>query len=282
MRIRQQPQTEKLSISLFERAWQLFSGKSWPRTGAFDETYFDDFCGTLAHLSPDQAEMLINLTRDFLWVQDTEYIRLFSDVFDDLIGSLDKNLTIFILPMWSDEDFGKPNSSASLLYLIKCRIPAIQKKYKNWKISLLDSPKGLAYESLCKNTIFCLIDDFVGSGDTAIGAAQYYTERGVLPERVVILTLVAMRQGMEKIKQTGLQVFANIVMDRAISDRKDGNRETYQAVMEGIEDCIRVKEEYRMGYAQSEALVRMFRTPNNTFPIYWLKNSKNPCPPFPR
>lgn len=35
-------------------------------------------------------------------------------------------------------------------------------------------------------------------------------------------------------------------------------------------------------YAQSEALVRMFRTPNNTFPIYWLKNSKNPCPPFPR
>ena len=76
MRIRQQPQTEKLSISLFERAWQLFSEKSWPRTGAFDETYFDDFCGTLAHLSPDQAEMLINLTRDFLWVQDTEYIRL--------------------------------------------------------------------------------------------------------------------------------------------------------------------------------------------------------------
>lgn len=79
-----------------------------------------------------------------------------------------------------------------------------------------------------------------------------------------------------------LQVFANIVMDRAISDRKDGNRETYQAVMESIEDYIRVKEEYRMGYAQSEALVRMFRTPNNTFPIYWLKNNKNPCPPFPR
>lgn len=282
MRIRQQPQAGDLSISLFERARQLFSEKCWPRTGDLGETYFDDFCSTLDCLSPNQAEMLISLTRDFLWVQDTEYIRLFSDVFDNLVRSLDKNLKVFLLPMWSDENLGKLNSSVSLLYLIKCRIPAIQKKYNNFKISLLDSPKGLDYEKLGENTMFCLVDDFVGSGNTAIGAAQYYVEKGVSSERVVILALVAMRQGMEKIEQNGLRVYANIVMDRAISNREDGNRETYLAEMKDIEDYIGVNEKYRMGYAQSEALVRMFRTPNNTFPIYWLKNKRNLCPPFPR
>ena len=55
--------------------------------------------------------------------------------------------------------------------------------------------------------------------------------------------------------------------------------------MSSIETSIGVTEDYRLGYASSEALVSMIRTPNNTFPIYWFRNKKeklNLHAPFPR
>ena len=52
--------------------------------------------------------------------------------------------------------------------------------------------------------------------------------------------------------------------------------------MKNIEEAIQVSDDYKFGYKGSEALVKMIRTPNNTFPIYWLRNKKNKFAPFPR
>lgn len=48
----------------------------------------------------------------------------------------------------------------------------------------------------------------------------------------------------------------------------------------------RFEQDYSFGYKESEALVTMTRTPNNTFPLYWFeakldKNNKWQAP-FPR
>lgn len=37
-----------------------------------------------------------------------------------------------------------------------------------------------------------------------------------------------------------------------------------------------------LGYAESEALVTMIKTPNNTFPFYWYEKNSNSYAPFPR
>ncbi len=52
--------------------------------------------------------------------------------------------------------------------------------------------------------------------------------------------------------------------------------------MEEIEDKMSVKRNYRLGYGQSEALVTMCRTPNNTFPVFWEEKGNMKLAPFPR
>lgn len=37
-----------------------------------------------------------------------------------------------------------------------------------------------------------------------------------------------------------------------------------------------------LGYANTESLVAMIKTPNNTFPVYWYKHKKNSYAPFVR
>ena len=63
------------------------------------------------------------------------------------------------------------------------------------------------------------------------------------------------------------------------------NEEKESKCMHAIEGAIKVSSDYNFGYKQSEALVRMIRTPNNTFPIYWYRDKKkkiNIYAPFPR
>ena len=55
--------------------------------------------------------------------------------------------------------------------------------------------------------------------------------------------------------------------------------------MDDIEKRLKVNENYRRGFKESEALVCMLRCPNNTFPVFWStkKVSGESWPaPFPR
>ena len=115
----------------------------------------------------------------------------------------------------------------------------------------------------------------IGSGETAIAATQFFLDRKIPTNNLFVLGLVAMQQGVDCLTQNSIHVFSGRIMQKAISERSDGKKDTYCELMKAIEVKIKVRDEYKFGYAQSEGLVKMMRTPNNTFPIYWLKNKKN-------
>ena len=71
---------------------------------------------------------------------------------------------------------------------------------------------------------------------------------------------------------------------KGISDKYTLTQKTRAlSLMESIEDWLNVADDYRFGFGRSEALVSMLRTPNNTFPVYWLdKKSLDYKSPFPR
>lgn len=124
---------------------------------------------------------------------------------------------------------------------------------------------------------------FIGSGDTGDAAAQFFVnKKGMTKDMVAILSLVAMQQVIDYLHKTGYTVLAAKIMQKGITGRTDGNEKNFREVMEMIENRIKVRGDFKFGYAGSEALIRMARTPNNTFPVYWLKNKKNPHAPFPR
>ncbi len=271
----------ELSIKDFVRIQEIFKQKNWPIEDYFSDDVFENFCNMLAGLEPEQCNLVINLTEKFLWVQDSAYIKHFSVAFDSFISSysFSRGKNIYICPLLPEEDFGKSKSSISLLYLVKSHLGAIQRKYSEFSITYADSPNAVKLDKIRDNYTLCLIDDFIGTGDTVERASKYFLDRNISKNMMTIVSLVSMSSGLDDLNNKGYITYTNISCEKGITD---GGNETQIELMKNIEESIKVSDNYKFGYKGSEALVKMIRTPNNTFPIYWLRNKKNKFAPFPR
>lgn len=272
-----------LPITEFYRIQNIFIRKNWPIEGVFDNSVFENFCNMLAELEPEQCKLVIDLTEKFLWVQEYEYIKYFSFVLKKFITSYNfaNEKKIYICPLLPEEDFGKSKSSVSLIYLIKSHLTEIQRQYPEFIITYSDSPNSVNLD-LVKNDGFtlCLVDDFIGTGETVERATKYFVDRKIPKDSIVILSLVAMKFGLSTLNSKGYVTYTNTECDKGLSP--NGSLEQIE-VMQSIEAAIKVDDDFKFGYKSSEALVKMMRTPNNTFPIYWHhKKGKNKYAPFPR
>lgn len=272
-------ESSDLSIADFAKIQEVFNRNNWPISEDFGEKYFDRFCKMLANLNQEQCKLVLNLTDKFLWVQEKEYMSRFSDSFDLFINCFDfsNGNKICLCPALPEEDFGKSKSSVFLLYQLKVHLVAIQEKYNNYAITYIDSPSVV--QKIGPDYTFCLIDDFIGTGETMENTIKYFISKGIVKERIAIVSLVGMKSGVTKLNNMGFNTYTSVSLDKGITSTGD---KSMVQIMNAIEDTIGVTEDYRLGYKGSEALVRMMRTPNNTFPIYWLKNKKNQFAPFPR
>ena len=119
-----------------------------------------------------------------------------------------------------------------------------------------------------------LVDDYLGSGKTALDAIGYVKKVCPYPidnVDILVLCIVAMKAGVEKLNAEGIQVYCSHEESKGITDYYDGDElEIASSLMHSIEKIIKVNNQNIFGYSQSEALVCMERCPNNTFPIYWL------------
>jgi len=271
-----------LSIRDMARIRELFIRKKWPIQDSFDDNVFDKFCKMIAELDKEQGELIIELTENFLWIQESEYSRLFSSVFNAFIQSYEfpRGKKIYLCPLLPEEDFGKTKSSVFLLYMVKAHLNAIRSKYPEFSIEYTDSPSKVNLESVKTDCTLCLIDDFIGTGETVERATQYFLDRQITKDEMVILSLVGMNFGIESLKSKGYQMYTGVGRDKGITS--NGSEEQAE-IMRRIEKKIGVSDDFQFGYGASEALVKMMRTPNNTFPIYWFQNKgKNKYAPFPR
>lgn len=270
-----------LQIKDFARIQEIFEQKKWPIEDYFSDSVFENFYNMLAGLEPEQCNLVINLTEKFLWIQDSAYIKHFSGAFDSFISSFNfsRGKKIYICPILSEEDFGKSKSSVSLLYSVKSHLKAIQRKYSEFSITYADSPNAVKLELIRDSYTLCLIDDFIGTGETVERATNYFLNRNISKDMISIVSLVSMRSGLDTLNTKGYTTYTDISCDKGITDSEN---ETQIELMKNIEEAIQVSDDYKFGYKGSEALVKMIRTPNNTFPIYWLRNKKNKFAPFPR
>ena len=134
--------------------------------------------------------------------------------------------------------------------------------------------------------LFFLVDDFMGTGKTAEEALNYYIDKRSIPKaQIIVLSIVAQKEAVDYIREKfEVKVFCPIIRDKGISGHySSSKRDGAIAIMSSIEDWLGVRSEYRLGYGKSEALVTMLRTPNNTFPVFWLdKKSLGYLSPFSR
>jgi hypothetical protein len=160
------------------------------------------------------------------------------------------------------------------------------------ELIFFDKPDNLPKSAKFNNPEYklILVDDFIGSGETALNALSYVMrDIGIDQSNIIILSIVAQIEGIEKIQAQKVTICTAEVRKKGITDSfTSPQKEDYIKIMKEVEDHLIFEEnhhKYHFGYNRSEALVSLIRTPNNTFPIFWLEpeiNGVKLVAPFPR
>ena len=267
---------------IFELA-SIFKEKGWIIEESTDDEYsiFDLFCERLQSLESDSdRDLIMELTKNYLVVNVDEYCKYLMKVFKNFIEDnkylLDDLDTIHIFPIQDKDYFDKTKSGNIICYFLQ-GIPFRKfSVFRDKRVRLIETFSGLEKHKDEIKTLI-LVDDFVGSGDTALACINTKKKKGITKDKINVLTLVLQECGKKAVEGYGVPIYASVIKNKAISDNyehKEAEKKVEQ--MKKISKQIRVKEHnLYLGYKESEALVTMNKTPNNTLPFYWYEGKKD-------
>lgn len=285
-----------LSVKELDKICDIYSKKGW-NIDKRKHSQFDDYCTRASNLPDEEAKNLFfGLTERFYWMSGAQYPEMIIKTFNEFCTKYcDKSSKerIFVDKLIAPEDRYKTKSSGNVLYLFNdiqvqsalqiegCKVEIIDGLYWNHKDKLYRNHKDKSYKYYkdklnSKKAILLLVDDFVGTGDTAIKAVDFLVDKGVDKERIIVFTLIALERGVKNLTDQGIKIVAGKIMDRGISDYYKDPSIVKKKIkkMQEIEKGFDLGDKFKLGYKESEALVATIRTPNNTFPVFW-KNRKN-------
>lgn len=252
---------------------ELFNRKSWNRYVGY-ESVLDAYIETLGRMTGPEKVLFLDLTERFLWIMDYT---------TDIIMQLNRILNQFnyqdyyVIRCIEKSEQRKSKSSGVVLYEIKN--PVVQRKLVK-PVHILNSTSDLKKLKDLSNSLFILVDDFVGTGQTADDCMTDLKQiQPTIAGKMVVMCIVALEQGIQKLSNLHVPIFYRYRFNRGISDYYTGYKLRKNIrLMQQIENNFEIST-YNFGFQGSEALVCLKRCPNNTFPIYW-HGRKTPYPRY--
>lgn len=280
--------------TLRERLERVFADNGWDLSagdGAFRyyKTLYSKFYNFMNSLNLEEQDLIFPLISIYHYCPAGRYDSLvwrMAEEINDLWG--DKYESLYILTLTKPEEAG--HSKGASFIVSHMRDQAIQEEY-----DLTRKPLYL-YENqnLLKkkhddrdNSLVVFVDDFIGSGETAIDTIQYFIDNIKKDsDRVVVFSFVAMQAALESIAAIGVEIKTFVQLPKGITESGlfkdiDGAKE----LMMRLEEKLAIPAFYQLGYEQSEATATMMRTPDNTFPVFWYpedKHGSKSLAPMPR
>lgn len=265
-----------------EKIKGLFKRKGWD--GELE--LYDRFCNRIDEWSNDEErDFFLELSEHFLWIQLEEYPEYIKYILEKVLlhAIPKKQKDVFLLPLKSINDIKHEKSGDLVAYLLHGR--------ECINLFLEHGKKRHVLSSIvfCLNKIsfnsekIVLIDDFIGSGNTAVAVIEELLSSGKISvDRIIIAVIVIMEDAYKKLIEKGVCVICRYKERKGIHSFYTGDELQEKLCM--IENMTaKVKVRNALGYNDSESLVSMYRTPNNTFPIFWAKiRKKNGEGPFSR
>lgn len=273
--------------AIVSKLYGIFSDKNW--VSRENHKYvFEQYCTLLEHLNSHQQKLILELTSRYVWLSSNEYvsslIRLLNKIPENNI--VDYKM-IYLFPIMRPEDEKNVKSGHHFVYLFKSFGVMNCQERKHIKYEIITSFADLARLRLKSNEYLFLVDDFIGSGETINSTlVNVYDNPTIERNNIKIISLVAQYDVIDDINsKDNIEYFVDILYKKGISDYYESPvKEEMVKIMETIESLI-PHNHFSFGYNQSEALVTMARTPDNTFPIFWSEykiNGKTYSTPFSR
>lgn len=280
---------EKVSLTDVVKLRALFKKKSW-NNYSNEEYVFERLCKLMDNLSIEQKDLLFELTDDFLWVSNKEYEGLFNGIINQLESTINlaNCVNIYLLPVVKVKDRKKNKSALSCVYLFRGLL-SMNKNFNHIKIEIsedYDSLKKMNFKN-DETDLIILIDDFIGTGDSFADCWEdLLNNKTINTKNSILISIVIQSDGFDYISNKfGLTIYYSDKRNKGITNKYSEPQLSEKIrIMKDIERYCKAKE-FSFGYRQSEALVSMVRTPNNTFPIFWKKciiRNEKFDPPFLR
>jgi len=264
-----------IDILVVTKLQKILASKNWQIDVDDNSKIFTNFCHLLELLKEEEQDLILKLVDKYDYFPFNTYdsmikecVKKIKSYFSDKIDNFNQ---IILLPIITERYFGYTKSGNLPLYQIKNYIPEVF-GVVNSKVFSYEIPSHVnEYNANRNNALLIFVDDFLGSGDSAIEALNYYEANLKKDDdTVVLLSLVAQEQGVLNLFEKGYDVFSSKIRKKGLTDNFElEEANAYKDIMLGIEAKLKVSAKYRLGYKQSEALVSMIRTPNNTFPVFW-------------
>lgn len=265
-----------------------FKNNKWTEKD-IDEFVFDNFCKLIDNLNNEQRHLIIDLVERYKWISFSDYpekiLSTLEKIEEEKLNSLK---TIYLFPIKKPEDEGNYKSGQFLIYQIKCFKRHLT-KYKNIEfkyISKFDFFKDSGF-IMKENEALFLIDDYIGSGETLKFCLNEISKNtSISNTKTNIVTIASQFEIAQEIEKQGISYYADYIAKKGITDFIDSTlvKEKISIMLE-IEEMIPASNFFSLGYNNSEALITMARTPDNTFPIFWKtykKDNKKFEAPFSR
>lgn len=271
------------------RIGQIFDRLGWPCDDATDRCQFSllltRFCCMCERLTAEQRRLILEITPAYTRIPPEKYTHHFFNAWNKLRQHLPadtRNVAFIRMPTMGARNKG-PKSYDSVYYQqIRGHEDALRHHFPGLTIR----PSFRMYRG-DEHTVIVFADDYVGTGDTIVKALTQFREGcpDAAYKAVFVLALAAQQAAVQALESHGCTLIADVLLDRGISDSSIADIPRALQLMEEIGLMLMVKKPDRLGYGRSEALVTLTRTPNNTFPVYWVNKKIGGTvwsAPFPR
>lgn len=258
---------------------ELFVRKGWTVSswaGKSSAGLYRSTCELLEFLSVEERLLVWEFLEKFELLP--EYGRRIETLCQFAISILGSNSNCFIVPSAVGKNATK--SGEALVYELR---NALTSSAIGRKAKYADSVESHLLSAAHIDQVI-IVDDFIGTGGQAMKALRRLMRRGFLREQLCVVSIFAMARGAIRLNEFGIRILATSYFPRAISDGyatgtlpKDWALQHY----DGLEARVKTQRKYKRGYLNSQSLISLKRTPNNTLPIFWmtsLADGKWPAP----
>ncbi|WP_270597935.1 phosphoribosyltransferase [Enterococcus asini] len=275
---------ENINIQTFSQLSQIFKKKSWKVNDTESSSLFNRISRTLTLLDSKEQETFLQLLNMMEYYTIFDYESLLATALKKMVKEMDSKKFLFS-PMLSDRNNSDIKSSMLVTYLLKSNTIQYDSFLSELKMTLqMDLTDAQIRNINRKKRYLVLIDDFIGTGASAVEAAEYFISKGVLEEKIIILSLVTMTKGKELIIEKGFHFFyaaTSLSLSEKIDSYIEEDKIEFERNVEVISKKIGINVQDFWGFKDSKAVLSMIRVPNNTIGAFWkAKNKLNV--PFPR
>lgn len=270
----------KLSAQNLNDLTNIFEEKKWKLNNSENVSLFNRISRFLENLDDSHKQIFLKILNLFEYYTLNDYESLLIVALKKMKLDLGSN-KYFFAPIMSDRDIKDIKSSMLVAYLLKSNTLQYDEVLSKLKITLTyDLNREQIDRINRRQTYLVLVDDFIGSGNSAIESAKYYLNLGIKKEKIIVLSLITMNSGLRNLEENNYKFFYS-KQSLSLSEKvpiteliEIKNNISIISEKLGIRNDI-------LGYDESEGILSMVRVPNNSLSLLWQGDPKDNIP-FPR